>query len=67
MEQKLTKTQIRTLTALAAQRNELQEIFKELVEAENEQVQMLVKYYGLPDGEYKVKQVGSDVILYTEN
>ena len=59
----LDKSQYRIFAGLAMQRDELQKLFQELVEAEKQHVAMLVRQYGLDDGEYIVKQEGSDIYL----
>ena len=65
IERKLSKTQIRVFAALAQQRAELQAAFQEVVEAEKEQIETLRRHFGLPDGEYRLRQDPSgDVALY---
>ena len=59
----LDKSQYRIFAGLAMQRDELQKLFQELVEAEKQHVAMLVRQYGLDDGEYIVKQEGNDIYL----
>ena len=59
----LDKSQYRIFAGLAMQRDELQKLFQELVEAEKQHVAMLVRQYGLDDGEYIVKQEGDDIYL----
>lgn len=59
----LDKSQYRIFVGLAMQRDELQKLFQELVEAEKQHVAMLVRQYGLDDGEYIVKQEGNDIYL----
>jgi len=58
----LDKSQLRIFTGLAMQRDELQKLFSELVEAERQHIAMLIRSYGL-DGEYIVQQEGKDVYL----
>lgn len=59
----LDKSQYRIFAGLAMQRDELQKLFQELVEAEKQHIAMLVRQYGLDDGDYIVKQDGSDIYL----
>lgn len=59
----LDKSQFRIFAGLAMQRDELQRVFQELVEAEKEHIAMLVKQYGLNSGEYVVQQDGKDIYL----
>lgn len=59
----LDKSQYRIFAGLAMQRDELQKLFQELVAAEKQHIAMLVRQYGLDEGEYIVKQDGSDVYL----
>lgn len=67
IERKLSKTQVRIFVALAQQRAELQQQFQEVVEAEREQIEMLRKQYGLPEGEYQIRQEqNGDVILFMQ-
>lgn len=64
MKQKLTKSQVRLLTALAQQREEVKKVFTELLEAEREQVSLLAEHYGLnKDRRYDVSVEGEDVYL----
>jgi len=62
-EIKLDKPQVRIFAGLMIQREELQKSFQEVVDAEKQQIELLVKHYNLEDGEYIVKQVGDDVYL----
>lgn len=62
-EIKLNKPQVRIFAGLMIQREELQKSFQEVVDAEKQQIELLVKHYNLEDGEYIVKQVGDDVYL----
>jgi len=59
----LDKSQFRIFTGLAMQRDELQRLFQELVEAEKQHIAMLAKQYGLNSGEYVVQQDGKDIYL----
>lgn len=59
----LDKSQYRIFAGLAMQRDELQRLFQELVTAEKQHIAMLVRQYGLDEGEYTVKQEGNDVYL----
>jgi hypothetical protein len=64
MKQKLTKGQILSLRALAEKREQVISVLKELAEAEQDQLHMLVKFYDLPeDKEYTVTQEGDEVFL----
>ncbi len=65
IERKLSKTQIRVFQGLAQQRTELQSAFAEVVQAENEQIEMLRKQYDLPEGNYHLRQEATgDVVMY---
>lgn len=64
MEQKLTKSQARILIYLAEEKEKLKKQFEELSLSEQEQVEMLIKYYDLPSGEYGLKVDEEDLILY---
>jgi hypothetical protein len=67
IERKLSKTQVRIFVALSQQRAELQQQFQEIVEAEREQIEMLRKQYGLPEGEYQIRQEqNGDVIMFMQ-
>lgn len=59
----LDKAQFRIFAGLALQRDELQKLFNELVDAEKQHIAMLVRQYGLDDGEYAVQQEGKDIYL----
>ena len=58
----LDKSQFRIFAGLAMQRDELQKLFNELIEAEKQHIAMLVHSYGL-EGEYVVQQDGKDIYL----
>lgn len=62
-EIKLDKPQVRIFAGLMIQREELQKSFQEVVDAEKQQIELLVKSYGLEDGEYIIKQIDNDVYL----
>jgi len=65
IERKLSKTQGRIFIALAQQRQELQQAFREIVEAEQEQIELLRQHYDLPEGQYRLRQEeNGDVIMY---
>jgi hypothetical protein len=67
IERKLSKTQVTVFAALAQQRAELQQQFQRAVEAEREQIEMLRKQYGLPEGEYQIRQEqNGDVIMFMQ-
>ena len=55
IEQKLSKGQARIFFALQQQRMEIEKVFNEVLEAEQEQIEMLRKMYDLPKGQYLVK------------
>ena len=55
IERKLSKAQGRVFFALQQQRVEIEHTFQEVLEAEQEQIEMLRKMYELPEGEYLVK------------
>lgn len=59
----LDKSQFRIFAGLAMQRDELQKMFQELIDAEKEHIDMLVSQYGLDAGEYIVQQDGKDIYL----
>lgn len=59
----LDKTQYRIFAGLAMQRDELQKLFQELVDTERQHIAMLVREYGLDDGDYVVQQDGKDIYL----
>lgn len=59
----LDKSQFMIFAGLAMQRDELQRLFQELVEAERQHIAMLVRQYGLNSGEYVVQQDGKDIYL----
>ncbi len=57
IERELSKLQIRVFAALVAQqRQELQRVFEEIAETQQEQIEMLRVKYALPEGEYQVRQ-----------
>lgn len=62
-EIKLDKPQVRIFAGLMIQREELQKSFQEVVNAEKQQIELLVKHYNLEDGEYIIKQIDNDVYL----
>ena len=62
-EIKLDKQQVRIFAGLMIQREELQKSFQEVVDAEKQQIELLVKHYNLEDGEYIIKQIDNDVYL----
>lgn len=64
MEQKLTKSQSNILIYLAEQKEKCKKEFEELSLSEQEQVEMLIKYYDLPTGQYGLKVEGEDLVLY---
>ena len=56
IERKLSKGQGRIFFALQQQRMEIEKAFNEVLEAEQEQIEMLRKIYDLPEGKYLVKK-----------
>lgn len=66
METKLTKSQTKILIYLAEEKEKLKKQFEELSHTEQEQVEMLIKYYDLPSGQYGLKVDGEDLVLYVE-
>lgn len=64
MNQKLTNGQVTMLKALAVKREEVIKSLREVAEAEQDQLKMLIKFYDLPeDKEYVVRQEGEEVFL----
>lgn len=64
MKQKLTKAQVRVLMTLAKEREGIMKAFQDLLDAEKEQLSLLVGHYGLPvDKSYIVSQEGEEVFL----
>jgi len=65
IQRTLSKAQGRVFIALAQQKAELQQAFKEVLEAEQEQVEMLRVRYGLPEGRYSIRQeAGGEIVLF---
>ena len=65
IERKLSKTQKRIFIALSQQKQRLNEQFAEIVEAEQEQIEMLRQRYDLPEGEYQLRQEqNGDLVLF---
>jgi len=65
IQRTLSKAQSMAFFALARQKAELQEAFRELVAAEAEQVEMLRVRYGLPEGRYSIRQeAGGEIVLF---
>ena len=66
IERKLSKPQKRIFVGLSQQRLEAIQAIQEVEDAEREQIEMLRVKYGLPEGEYKVRQNKGtgDLILY---
>lgn len=56
MEQKLTKAQAHVFIALAQQKAELNRVFKEILDAEAEQMELLRVHYQLAEGTYDLRQ-----------
>lgn len=59
----LDKSQYRIFAGLAIQRDELQKMFQELIEAERQHIAMLVRQYGLDDGDYVIQQENDNIYL----
>lgn len=66
MEQKLSQSQKYIIFHIAQKKEELKKAFDELLQMEQEQLQMIIKYYDLPIGKYALKQNEDDVILFLE-
>lgn len=65
IERKLSKPQIRIFSGLSAQRAQLQHAFQEVLQAEQEQIEMLRVKYELPGGEYKLRQErNGEVVMF---
>lgn len=60
----LTKGQVMVFTAFSLQKAELQKEFQNILEAEQEQINLLVKAQGLQGGEYRIIQEGDEVWLH---
>lgn len=67
MEHKLSKHQLRMLISLSQQREEAKKTYDDIVEAEQELLAMIIKYAGLPNGEYELRQAGEDIILASKD
>jgi len=68
IERKLSKTETRVFLALAQQHQELQNLLNEIVSAERDQIELLRQHYGLPEGQYRLRQEkNGDVVLYRAN
>lgn len=67
MEYKLSKYQIIMLSGLLEKKSEAKKIYEEIAGAELELYEMIIKKEGLPDANYRVKQVGEDIILFSED
>ena len=65
IERKLSKSEVRVFIGLAQQRRELQAAFQEVAEAEQAQAELLRAHFGLPEGQYQVRQEqNGDVVLF---
>jgi len=62
-QQKLSKAEMRAFIGLAQQRQELQEAFAEIVEAERQQIEFLRQKYELPEALYEVRQTADGVMM----
>lgn len=64
MKKKLTNGQVLLLRALTQKREEIVQALREIAEAEQDQLKMLVKFYDLPeDKDFMVRQEGEEVFL----
>lgn len=61
--QKLTKEQVRMLITLGEQKKNLQNSLEEVQSTEQEFFKMILKYYDLEEGEYKLLQEGEDIFI----
>ena len=60
---KLSKTEVRTITGLVMQRQELAMVMQEVADAEREMVSVMADRRGLPEGDYVVIQNGNGDLL----
>lgn len=67
MEHKLSKHQLRMLISLSRQKEEAKKVYDEIAEAEKELFAMIIKYESLPADTYQLKQIGDDIILFSED
>jgi hypothetical protein len=63
MKKRLSKSQIKIFMILSQQKREIQRKMQEIVEAEDEQVKMIAKYFDFPDGNYQIIQDGEEVFI----
>lgn len=59
----LTKGQVMVFTAFSLHKAELQKEFQNILDAEQEQIDLLVKAQGFQKGEYRIIQEGDEVWL----
>jgi len=67
MEHKLSKHQLRMVISLSQQKEGAKKVYDEIAEAEKELFAMIIKYANLPADTYQLKQIGDDVILFSED
>jgi len=60
---KLSKTEVRTISGLAIQRQEIMAAMQEVADAEREMVGVMADRRGLPEGDYVVIQDGNGELL----
>ena len=63
MKTKLTTAQVLVFIGLNKQRAEVEKLFTELIQAEQEQLSILAAKYGLPEGAYTIQQEGEEFYL----
>ena len=63
MKTKLEKSQVLLFLALAKQREDAKQVYLDILQAEQDQLALLVEHYKLPEGQYIVKQEGEDLFL----
>jgi hypothetical protein len=63
MKQKLSQSQIGVFIMLAQKKADIQKKYQEIVDIENEQVEMVGKFYDFPSGQYYIRQVGDEFFI----
>lgn len=66
MEYKLSNSQIKLLSCILEQKQNAKKLYDEILEAEQELYAMIIKYANLPANAYQLKQVGDDIVLFSE-
>lgn len=67
MEQKLSKGQVKVIMFLEQQKEDARKLYNEFVEAEQEQLSMIAKYYNLPvSSSYSLKQHEDGLAIFSE-